>query len=649
MGNKKIIHELSLSRILLISLFIIATVQIVVFLPTPSASSKANDGSPVVKPAIQEINLKPSGTALKENYVMLPKAIPYDWLDASIGTRCSLAGEDDNQQKFFLPFNFTFYDMVFTSFYVDTNGYISFSQGSYYNNEPFPVTNPQYMISPFWKDLIADDPCNIYVVNFTSPDMVVIEWKDYRFREDNTIAGTFEIILVPNGDIIFNYDYLFETRDATIGLNYGPDAGMFSQFSDFNIKSIEYINDYTILFTKGNIMINELSNTADDYIEIYNDGPAIDMTNWYLEIYYDNSYSYTYWFPENWIFEAYSFVVINENGDKSWDTNTELFTEFDIPWEGNVSLACSLFSSRGENIDWVEANGFNGSRPPGAAWVNDTTLNFTGQYIQRIDINDTDHASDWGVYSSGTSGDYNFGQDVDPIVLIEAKPMTVKLGEPVQFHFIGRAGNKPASFYWDFGDGYISNSIDPFHYYSSPGFYWVSLTVQDNEGDMGYVSIQNLVEVRDTQPPWVSEGPPDYLDIARGWFLQFNYTINDDDSYNGSYELYRNEELIDNGTWTVRDRFSIDIDTNLKEGEYNFRLVFKDDDGNYGNDHYSRIYIHEDGNPGDFVDFMSENGPFFGSMAGIGAVIAIILVVIVKKGRGGGGGGGDEDFVDFFE
>jgi len=40
-----------------------------------------------------------------------------------------------------------------------------------------------------------------------------------------------------------------------------------------------------------------------------------------------------------------------------------------------------------------------------------------------------------------------------------------------------------AEYYWDFGDGTDSNSLDPVHIYSAPGVYTVSLTVTDNSGD----------------------------------------------------------------------------------------------------------------------------------------------------------------------
>jgi len=97
------------------------------------------------------------------------------------------------------------------------------------------------MIAPFWDDLRAENPCNIFVQNLTN--RIVIEWQNYRTL-GGTLVGTFEIILFDSGDIIFNYDFLDYASSYTCGLNFGIDTRFFNPFTRLNTS----MNDFSILF-----------------------------------------------------------------------------------------------------------------------------------------------------------------------------------------------------------------------------------------------------------------------------------------------------------------------------------------------------------------------------------------------------------------
>ena len=175
-----------------------------------------------------------------KNYTMIPDYF-YLWDDATSGVRCAMAGQDDANQQFFFPFSFQFYNLSFNSFYVCTNGFVSFVSRTTYTNVPFPSGVYTYMIAPFWDDLRAENPCNIFVQNLTN--RIVIEWQNYRTL-GGTLVGTFEIILFDSGDIIFNYDFLDYASSYTCGLNFGIDTRFFNPFTRLNTS----MNDFSILF-----------------------------------------------------------------------------------------------------------------------------------------------------------------------------------------------------------------------------------------------------------------------------------------------------------------------------------------------------------------------------------------------------------------
>ena len=180
---------------------------------------------------------------LIKNYTMFVD-FPYDWMDATPGIRCSMDGQDDSAQIFYFPFTFKFYNETFDYIYVSTNGFASFSYEISFINVPFPTNTYPYMIAPFWDDLKASSPCNIFVRNLTSPNRVVIEWQNY-YTQGGSLVGSFEIVLYEFGYIIFNYDYLAFASSYTCGLNLGLNTSYYNMYTGLNTS----IDDFSILFT----------------------------------------------------------------------------------------------------------------------------------------------------------------------------------------------------------------------------------------------------------------------------------------------------------------------------------------------------------------------------------------------------------------
>ncbi len=177
------------------------------------------------------------------NYTLV-EGYTYTWEDATTGARCNMDGLDDQSQNFILPFTFDYYNESYNSMYVCTNGFVSFTYNTEWNNAPFPSSIYPYMIAPFWTDLTSANPCNIFVQNLTSPNRVVIEWQNI-FASSGNLVGSFEIVLFESGDIVFNYDFLTFVPGYTCGLNFGPDTRFYTRFDELNNS----IDDFSLLFS----------------------------------------------------------------------------------------------------------------------------------------------------------------------------------------------------------------------------------------------------------------------------------------------------------------------------------------------------------------------------------------------------------------
>ena len=193
-----------------------------------------------------------------KNYTMT--ANPYSWLDATSGSRCNPSPNlDDGNQLVSLPFTFTFYNTSFTSAYICTNGFINFQTSSTsYSNINFPVSSPVYLIAPYWEDLQASNPCNIFYQSFTSPARFVVEYQNYDTYSLSSLVGTFEIVLYSTGGIVFNYQNIGYYSGATSGLNYGVNMAYYNQYKGLNNS----VSNFALLFQQSNVPTTPLNPIA---------------------------------------------------------------------------------------------------------------------------------------------------------------------------------------------------------------------------------------------------------------------------------------------------------------------------------------------------------------------------------------------------
>jgi len=137
-------------------------------------------------------------------------------------------------------------------------------------------------------------------------------------------------------------------------------------------------------------------------------------------------------------------------------------------------------------------------------------------------------------------------------------------------------------YYWQFGDGTSAYGKYVYHQYSESGLYRVTLTVKDNNGEMG--STTRFVSINNRAPDVNFSNPTGLITIYEGETVGFNIDTLDDSNDMPSLEYWWNYEF--NGT--IVDPENLDgfeaggwKSTNIYKDDYNGNvcIVAKDQEG----------------------------------------------------------------------
>jgi|GEM_PF-2205218 len=150
-----------------------------------------------------------------------PNGPEFNWKEISdVGEQVYLWEDDYTWIE--LPFDFPFYGTDRSSVYISSNGFLTFDYegGWQYNNQPIPTaSNPNQLIAPFWDDLYADPDYQgkIYYYYDEAENQFIVQYDDVPNYDGGSM--TFEVILKPDGEILFQYKELVGTVDsATVGV-----------------------------------------------------------------------------------------------------------------------------------------------------------------------------------------------------------------------------------------------------------------------------------------------------------------------------------------------------------------------------------------------------------------------------------------------
>ena len=151
----------------------------------------------------------------------------FDWEEISgSGTLLTTASScDDCSQNVPLGFTFNFYGVDYTNVNVDSNGYLTFTGGTDFSNNPIPDTSsPNAVVAPFWDDLRPSGGGSVYYQTLGSPGnrKLIVEYDGVnRFSGPSVL--TFQAILEETTNNI-SFQYLsmsgveFAGGSATIGI-----------------------------------------------------------------------------------------------------------------------------------------------------------------------------------------------------------------------------------------------------------------------------------------------------------------------------------------------------------------------------------------------------------------------------------------------
>ena len=215
---------------------------------------------------------------------------------------------DDASETVTLPFDFKYYDVIFDSITVCSNGWISFETTwmTNFTNWNIPAAlGPYGMVAPYWDDLIGET----YTVNDTiyhydmricylfepTENIFIIEWNECVNNEDDVSVEKFQIVLFDpefhstadgNGEIQFNYHTINNPDSngnfATVGIeNLTQSDGVLYTFAKiYPASATELENNLAIKFT---------TTPPDEYLS--NDNEIIQLSDFELMQNYPNPFN----------------------------------------------------------------------------------------------------------------------------------------------------------------------------------------------------------------------------------------------------------------------------------------------------------------------------------------------------------------------
>ena len=138
----------------------------------------------------------------------------FNWVNTQTPTGIT---HDDETKSFSLPFKFKFYGKEYSRVYVCSNGFLSFlfpSTTYKPRNIPDP-SSPNALVAALWRDLHPERGGRI--TYYSGSDKFVVTYENVPNKVNNN-GQTFQIILYPNGEIVFQYRNVTQDQTTTVGL-----------------------------------------------------------------------------------------------------------------------------------------------------------------------------------------------------------------------------------------------------------------------------------------------------------------------------------------------------------------------------------------------------------------------------------------------
>ncbi|HKD36801.1 MAG TPA: dockerin type I domain-containing protein, partial [Pirellulales bacterium] len=188
-------------------------------------------------------------------------AITPQFIDISGTGNAILVGVDDGFVRLrsstnLNNFTFKLYNSTYTSFYVNSNGMITFGSGltgsGSYTNTDLTTAPSQAIISPLWDDwVVSGGPVSAVfwqVQGSGASQQLIVQWNQVSAYSGNSAGEvTFEVILNANGTMIFNYqnlnsgDFAANGASSTVGIKDAGTQGSNRLLVSYNSPTSPYV------------------------------------------------------------------------------------------------------------------------------------------------------------------------------------------------------------------------------------------------------------------------------------------------------------------------------------------------------------------------------------------------------------------------
>jgi PKD repeat protein len=258
--------------------------------------------------------------------------------------------------------------------------------------------------------------------------------------------------------------------------------------------------------------------------------------------------------------------AINPDGSKKWECNLG----------GSATRSSSAICSDGIIYTGIEIGNMNGGEI--VAINPDGTLRWRKRLSNRWVDSSPCIGEDGIIYIVSSNDGYSRLHAFGSGGMVESDangPYYGLIDIPINFSGSALYGYKPYSWFWNFGDGHTSDKQDPSHIYDNPGNYTVTLTVNDNSGN---ISVS-------TTFAWIQESnePPNKLCIdgssncKKQKKYKFNFTAEDPEGLNILYYISWGDGYNTGWIGPYKSGRTINLSHSWwAVGEYNIRFKAKD-------------------------------------------------------------------------
>lgn len=520
------------------------------------------------------------------------------------------SGADDSNSTMSLAFSFPFYGSNYSTLYVCSNGFVSFTSSTSSSNTALSSSSTA-MVAPFWDDL-DNNGTDSWVYrdssgSYPNRSQNIVFYRTEHYNDTSNYGEiTFAVQLFENGNIRMLWsDVTFEGSggssysaglSATVGIDGGSTTGYYTQLSSSSAayltasKVVEFIHPDNMPVAAlaggsfstegGTVNIDAGTSTPSSGLsysfDCETDGTyeVTDSSTSEYDCPYDDDGSYTATVEVEYLTytdtATRSVTISNVDPDPvSWfatttGSATTGATVDDIVFDGidegdvdSVSVACDFDDVASDTIevtiDWDDG-------------TTDTTSNYTvvshtyddeGTYTVSCIGSDEDGGESSDLI---TSLGYSLTVEVENVAPSIASVSAAGADEGVAASFVASVsdpGSDTLSYAWTFGDGATGTGASASHTYADSGSYAWTLRVSD--GDGGVATTSGTVVITDDAPsltalslPTVAEGSAATLGATvtawSGDTLTYAWTFGDGATGTGAAPSHSWEE---NGSYTV--------------------------------------------------------------------------------------------------